>query len=247
MFEAKSALASALAKGGREGADGRRRCRLGERRGYVLLQVAGFPATIAEVERVLPAVLGVPPPRTLSETVAVGAGRVPRLGRDEGRQEIVARHGPALGDEIPEVFGQPLAGDPAAERHFRVHRKHDGVETAGQIEAPRLEALVVLDGHAEHLADHRDGDRVGELLDQIHRAGRLGARDEAVDDLLDARAQPLYDARGECLAHEAAEPRVVRRIAVRDFGESGDPVALYKKFGLSIDNIVAEAKKLVKK
>jgi transketolase len=40
---------------------------------------------------------------------------------------------------------------------------------------------------------------------------------------------------------------VVRRIAVRDFGESGDPVALYKKFGLSIDNIVAEAKKLVKK
>ncbi len=40
---------------------------------------------------------------------------------------------------------------------------------------------------------------------------------------------------------------VVRRIAVRDFGESGDPVAPYKKFGLSIDNIVAEAKKLVKK
>ena len=53
MLERQSALASALAKGGRDGADGKRRCRLGEARGWLLLQVAGFPATIAEVERVL--------------------------------------------------------------------------------------------------------------------------------------------------------------------------------------------------
>ncbi len=80
MLEPKSALAGALAKGGRDGADGRRRCRLGELRGYVLLQVAGFPATIAEVERVLPAALGAPLPQTPSETAAVGAGRVFRTG-----------------------------------------------------------------------------------------------------------------------------------------------------------------------
>jgi heterotetrameric sarcosine oxidase gamma subunit len=83
MFESRSALASALEKGGRDGADGRRRCRLGEVRGQVLLQVAGFPATIAEVERVLPAVLGAPLPKTLSETVAVGAGRVFRTGPEQ--------------------------------------------------------------------------------------------------------------------------------------------------------------------
>lgn len=83
MLEPKSALAGALAQSGRDGADGRRRCRLGELRGYVLLQVAGFPATIAEVERVLPAVLGAPLPKTLSETVAVGAGRVFRTGPEQ--------------------------------------------------------------------------------------------------------------------------------------------------------------------
>jgi len=83
MFEPKSALASARKKGGRDGADGRRCCRLGEVRGYVLLQVAGFPATIAELERVLPAVLGAPLPKTLSETVAVGAGRVFRTGPEQ--------------------------------------------------------------------------------------------------------------------------------------------------------------------
>jgi methylglutamate dehydrogenase subunit D len=83
MFEPKSALASALAKGGRDGADGRRRCRLGEVRGCVLLQVAGFPATIAEVERVLPAVMGAPLPKALSETVAIGTGRVFRTGPEQ--------------------------------------------------------------------------------------------------------------------------------------------------------------------
>jgi len=83
MLEPKSALAGALAGGGQDGADGRRRCRLGELRGYVLLQVAGFPTSIAEVERVLPAVLGAPLPKTLSETVAVGAGRVFRTGPEQ--------------------------------------------------------------------------------------------------------------------------------------------------------------------
>jgi sarcosine oxidase subunit gamma len=83
MLEPKSALASALAKGGRDGADGQRHCRLGELRGYVLLQVAGFPATIAEVERVLPAVLGASLPKTLSETATIGAGRVFRTGPEQ--------------------------------------------------------------------------------------------------------------------------------------------------------------------
>jgi methylglutamate dehydrogenase subunit D len=83
MFEPKSALASALAQGGRDGADGKRRCRLGELRGWLLLQVAAFPGTIAEVERVLPAIVGAPLPKTLGETVAIGAGRVFRTGPEQ--------------------------------------------------------------------------------------------------------------------------------------------------------------------
>jgi sarcosine oxidase subunit gamma len=83
MLEAKSALVSALAKGGRDGADGHRRCRVGEVRGGLLLQVAGFPGTIGEVERVLPAVVGTALPKTPSDTAAAGAGRVFRTGPEQ--------------------------------------------------------------------------------------------------------------------------------------------------------------------
>jgi len=83
MFEPKSALASALEKGGRDGADGKRRCRLGELRGHILVQVAAFPAMIAEVERALLPALGAALPQTLRDTVAVGAGRVFRTGPEQ--------------------------------------------------------------------------------------------------------------------------------------------------------------------
>jgi transketolase len=77
------------------------------------------------------------------------------------------------------------------------------------------------------------------VLDSIQRAGRiLTVEDHGLRGGLGSAVCEVVAERGE---------GVVRRIAVRDFGESGDPVALYKKFGLSIDNIVAEAKKFVKK
>jgi len=77
------------------------------------------------------------------------------------------------------------------------------------------------------------------VLDSIQRSGRiLTVEDHGLRGGLGSAVCEVVAERGE---------GVVRRIAVRDFGESGDPVALYKKFGLSVDNIVAEAKKLVKK
>lgn len=76
------------------------------------------------------------------------------------------------------------------------------------------------------------------VLDSIQRSGRiLTVEDHGLRGGLGSAVCEVVAERGE---------GVVRRIAVRDFGESGDPVALYKKFGLSIDNIVAEAKKLLK-
>lgn len=76
------------------------------------------------------------------------------------------------------------------------------------------------------------------VLDSIQRSGRI----------LTVEDHGLRGGLGSAVCEAVAErgEGVVRRIAVRDFGESGDPVALYKKFGLSIDNIVAEAKKLLK-
>ena len=50
---------------------------------------------------------------------------------------------------------------------------------------------------------------------EIHRAGGLRARDQAVDDLLDARAQPSTTRGRERLADQAPEPRVIRRIAIQ--------------------------------
>jgi transketolase len=76
------------------------------------------------------------------------------------------------------------------------------------------------------------------IFDSIQRSGRI----VTVED------HGLRGGLGSAVCEVAAErgEGVVRRIAVRDFGESGDPVALYTKFGLSIENIVAEAKKLLK-
>lgn len=77
------------------------------------------------------------------------------------------------------------------------------------------------------------------ILDSIQRSGRiLTVEDHGLNGGLGSAVSEVVAERGEGL---------VRRIAVRDFGESGDPVDLYKKFGLSKENIVAEAKKLVKK
>lgn len=77
------------------------------------------------------------------------------------------------------------------------------------------------------------------ILDSIQRSGRiLTVEDHGVTGGLGSAVSEVVAERGE---------GIVRRIAVRDFGESGAPAALYKKFGLSKEGIVTEAKKLVKK
>lgn len=55
----QSALAAALRQPGRTGSDGSRALRLGEVRGFSLVQVAGFAGTIGELERSVSAALGV--------------------------------------------------------------------------------------------------------------------------------------------------------------------------------------------
>jgi len=59
VFERQSALAGALSLAGRDGADGQRLLRLGEVRGWRLVQLAGFPQAMADVERAARSLLGV--------------------------------------------------------------------------------------------------------------------------------------------------------------------------------------------
>src|SRR5437660_268133 len=135
--------------------------------------------------------------------------------RRSGAESCAGARSAAPGDEGVEVVTDGVVGGGAAPRDVGIGKQPDRVEPPGDVEAPPLEALVVRDGNAQHLANDVDGDRVCELLDHVHRARGLGARDELVDDLLDARSKPLDDARGERLADETPQPRVVRRVAIQ--------------------------------
>ena len=58
MLERRSALATAIARGGHDGADRRRQCRLGEVTAWSLTQVAAFPSTLDAFEDQLEAIVG---------------------------------------------------------------------------------------------------------------------------------------------------------------------------------------------
>ena len=83
MLERRSALASVLDKGGRDGADGRRRLTLGERRGWSLVQIAGFPSTLAELDAVAAPLLGASLPMHVGEAVPAGGRQVLKTGPEQ--------------------------------------------------------------------------------------------------------------------------------------------------------------------
>ena len=166
MLERQSSLASALAKGGRDGTDGKRRCGLGEIRGWSLLQVAGFPATIAEIERVLPALVGAALPRTVSETVATSVGRIFRTGPEQfwivgpaaGADAVEAR----LRQAIPPAVGAvtPLSHSRArividGERARDVLRK--GIPLDFDSDVFRIDQAAMSGLHHTPILIHRSG------------------------------------------------------------------------------------------
>ena len=56
MLERSSALIGVRSRAGRDGAGGKRRLRIGEARGWKLVQVAAFPTTAAELEQAVVAI-----------------------------------------------------------------------------------------------------------------------------------------------------------------------------------------------
>ena len=58
VFERQSILAGVLRSNGRDGVSGQRRLRVGEARGWNLVQVAAFAATVADLGRALRPLLG---------------------------------------------------------------------------------------------------------------------------------------------------------------------------------------------
>ncbi len=80
MFEACSALAAALALGGRDGTDGRRLLRLSELRGWYLLQLGVF--TDSAFAQAASAALDTPLPQQAQQPVQ-GKARVYRIAQDQ--------------------------------------------------------------------------------------------------------------------------------------------------------------------
>jgi sarcosine oxidase subunit gamma len=80
VFERHSALADALKVSGRDGADGLRRLRIGERRGWSLVQVAAFAMTGAKFQIAMRSVLNGDLPTRLGEVVHVEGRRLLKTG-----------------------------------------------------------------------------------------------------------------------------------------------------------------------
>jgi methylglutamate dehydrogenase subunit D len=80
MFERRSALAGVLQVGGRDGADGKRRVRLGERRGWSLVQIAAFAGNLPELERAATSVLGASPPSRIGEAASAAGRQLWKVG-----------------------------------------------------------------------------------------------------------------------------------------------------------------------
>ena len=83
MAERRSALARVLAEGGRDGADGTRRLRLGEIRGWSLVQVAAFPGRQEAVERALLPLVGGRLPGQVDEVIDAAGLRLMRIGPEQ--------------------------------------------------------------------------------------------------------------------------------------------------------------------
>src|SRR4029077_18306302 len=84
MLDRQSALATALRQPGRTGSDGNCALRLGEVRGWNLVQVAAFASTAAELERSVSAALGVASlPEKIGKAGEAGARRIFRTGPEQ--------------------------------------------------------------------------------------------------------------------------------------------------------------------
>ena len=83
MLERQSAIAHALAKGGHDGADGKRRLTLGEQRGWSLIQLAAFATTLAQLEQAAAPLLGAALPTRVGEAIGAGQRQLLKTGPEQ--------------------------------------------------------------------------------------------------------------------------------------------------------------------
>ena len=83
MLERNSVLTGVLKSGGRDGSGGQRRLQIGEARGWELVQLAAFPASLAELERVVRPLLGTSLPACVGKASTVGHRVLLKIGPEQ--------------------------------------------------------------------------------------------------------------------------------------------------------------------
>jgi sarcosine oxidase subunit gamma len=83
MLERQSALAGVLGRGGHNGADGKRRVKLGEQRGWSLTQLAGFAGTLGELGQLVRPLFGVDLPAKIGEVAPAASHQLFKVGPEQ--------------------------------------------------------------------------------------------------------------------------------------------------------------------
>ena len=89
------------------------------------------------------------------------------------------------------------------------------IEQAAGVARAVMEELPMLSRDAEHVADYRHRQAVGEVGDQVHETARGDLIDDPIDHRLDARPHILDAPRAERAHHQTAQPAVIGRIELK--------------------------------
>ena len=111
MLERQSALAAVLGHGGRNGADGKRRLKLGEQRGWSLTQLTGFAGRLGELAQLVRPLFGVDLPAKIGEVAPAASHQLLKIGpeqfwilgprQDDLSLRLQAEIAPAIGAVTP--------------------------------------------------------------------------------------------------------------------------------------------------
>lgn len=141
MLRRQSALADTLLQGGRDGPGDTRRLRVGEVRGWSLVQLASFATTRAEMEQAVRPLIGAELPTRVGEAVAAGDRRLFKTGPEQFW--IVGPEGDTLAAGLARAVA-PDVGAVTPLSHSRTRVFVDGAE-AGAV----LATGIPLDFHPD--------------------------------------------------------------------------------------------------
>lgn len=169
MLERQSALASVLKRGGRDGVGGRRRLRVGEVRGWNLVQLAAFSASAAELESAVRPQLGI----DLPARVGVAARSGGRCLMKTGPQQfwIITDDGEDLALRLRDVV-TPAIGAMTPLSHARTRIFVEGAAAREVLsgiaidfhpEVFRLDSFALAGLHHTPILIHRSGESRYEL------------------------------------------------------------------------------------